>query len=458
MNLPFRRGLRSSITWAFALGALGLSTVLALGTYFSARHFLVEQRERTALRQAYADSALVRDGLLTSGAEVGEVLGSVSPPAGVVIYVRRDGEWYSSTLDDSGPELTGELQGPVADGSVAVGWTSVPDPSAVVVGIPLPAVGAEYYEVSVADELDRTLWTLGIALAVCAGITTIGGAGLGRVFSRRALAPLDEVTTAAVQVSGGDLTTRLRPTEDPDLVALVGSFNHMVDALRRRIEQDARFASDVSHELRTPVTTLTTSLSLLESAPDLSPRTAQAVRLMTDELARFRLALEDLLVLGRLDAGSPGSERVEMSARELVVQALRSTGHPAELLGAPARPSADPVVRVDRVQLLRALANLFRNADLHGGGLTEVTVVDGGGVVDVRVADRGPGIPAADRARVFERFARAGGQKAGTGTGLGLSIVQRTVHDHGGDVWCTDREGGGAVFVLRLPTARGGDR
>ena len=118
------RGLRASVTLAFSLGALGLSTVLAVGTYVTARHYLVEQRERTATRQAYTDGALVRESLLTTGAEVSDVLGSISPPAGAVIYVRRDGEWYSSALDSRGPEMTAEVQPIVADGSAGVGWTS----------------------------------------------------------------------------------------------------------------------------------------------------------------------------------------------------------------------------------------------------------------------------------------------------------------------------------------------
>ena len=452
------RGLRASVTLAFALGALALSAALALGTYFSARHFLLDQRERTATRQAFTDSALVRDSLLTSGTRVSDVLGSISPPAGAVIYVRRHGEWYSSALDSAGPELTTEVQPVVADGSVGLAWTDATDPHAVVVGIPLPAVDAEYYEVSVAEELDRTLWTLGVALAVCAGLTTLGGALLGRAASRRVLAPLGEVTTAAVRVSAGDLTARLGATDDPDLAALVGSFNHMVDALHERIEQDARFAADVSHELRTPVTTLTTSLSLLQRSSDLSPRSERAVRLMADELTRFRLALEDLLALGRLDAGGHESEPAVTGARELVRQALLAADQPADLLVSEPADGPDPMLQVDRVQMLRVLTNLFQNAELHGGGLTGVTVFDRGDLVDVRVEDRGPGVPATDRARIFERFARAGGQKRGTGSGLGLSIVEQTVRNHRGDVWCADRPDGGAVFVVRLPTARGETR
>lgn len=454
-RLERARGLRSTVTLAFSLGALAVSVALALGTYFAARHQLVEYRERTATRQAFADAALVRDSLLTSGARVSDVLGAISLPPGASIYVRRHGTWYSSSLDSGGPETTAEVQPVVADGSVGVAWTEATSPRAVVVGIPLPAVDAEYYEVAVAEELDRTLWALKLALGIGAGLTTVAGALLGRAASRRVLAPLHEVTTAAVRVSDGDVTTRLRDTDDPDLAALVGAFNDMVDAVQDRIERDARFAADVSHELRTPVTTLTTSLSLLQHAPDLSPRSASAVQLMADELTRFRRALEDLLALGRLNAGAHDAPPSAIGARNLVDQALRATGRPVDLLSA--EPSAGPAsaVLVDRPQVLRALANLFQNADLHGGGLTGVRVVDAGAYVEVQVEDRGPGVPPEERRRIFERFARAGGQKAGTGSGLGLSIVEETMHNHHGDVWCTDRPGGGAVFVMRLPAARG---
>lgn len=448
------RGLRSTVTVAFAVGALVVSSSLALGTYLSARHLLVDQRERTATRQAYTDAALVRDSLLTSGAQVSDVLGAISPPAGVVIYVRRNGEWYSSTLDNARPDLTSSVQPIVAQGSVGLAWTGATDPHAVVVGVPLPAVDAEYYEVSVAEELDETLWTLGLALVIGAALTTLAGGLLGRAASRRVLAPLGEVTAAAVRVSAGDMSTHLSDTNDPDLAALVGSFNHMVDALRDRMQHDARFAADVSHELRTPVTTLTTSLSLLQQTRDLSPRAAHAVDLMAVELERFRRALADLLALGRLDAGATEKPGSVVGARTLVRQALLANDRSPELLE-EATSQHDPTVEVDRPQLVRALTNLFLNADLHGGGLTGVRVVDLGDVVDVHVEDHGPGVAPGDRKRIFERFARAGGHKAGTGSGLGLSIVEQTARIHGGDVWCTDRQAGGASFVLRLPTTKG---
>jgi signal transduction histidine kinase len=446
-----RPGLRSSVTAAFAVGALLLSVALSVGTYVSARHLLVEQRERTALRQAYADAALVRDGLSTSGTPVSEALGAVAPPAGASMFVRRHDTWYSSSLDQAGDDLTDAVRPAVSEGSVGLGWTSRTEPHSIVVGIPLPSVGAEYYEVALADELDATLHTLAVALVVGATLTTLAGAALGRLASRRVLAPLAEVTRAAVDISAGDLDTRLHDTGDPDLQALVSSFNHMVDALYERIERDARFAADVSHELRTPVTTLTTSLALLQRSHDLSPRSQQAVQLMSEELSRFRRALEDLLALGRLEAGIDDARLTATEVRELARQALVTSGRTANLLdtsGSDVGP--DPHVRVDRQQMVRALVNLYDNADVHGEGLVAVQVTTHAGRAEIRVLDHGPGVAVADQERIFERFARAGGSKPGTGSGLGLSLVAETVHRHGGNVMCTSTDGATA-FVIDLP-------
>jgi signal transduction histidine kinase len=198
------------------------------------------------------------------------------------------------------------------------------------------------------------------------------------------------------------------------------------------------------------VTTLTTSLSLLQRRSELSPAATQAVELMGTELERFRHALEDLLELGRLD-NSTALDLTEACVGDVVRQALRSGPWRPDLLTS-ADDSDSRLVQVDRSQLLRALTNLFRNADLHGGGLAAVRVVAGTSYVDIHVEDDGPGVAHEDRDRVFERFARAGGTKRGTGTGLGLSIVRQTLVRHGGSVWCAERSGGGADFVIRLPS------
>ncbi len=446
-----RQGLRSSVTAFFALGALALSVTLALGTYLSARHFLVEQRERGALRQAFVNAALVRDGLNTSGTEVSEVLGSISLPSDTTIYVHRADAWFSSSLETDAGGPTAAVRPLVRAGSASLGWIGDSQP-AVVVGVPLRSVDAEYYEVSIARELDDTLDTLRIALIVCAGVTTLAGALLGRAASRRVLAPLGEVTSAAARISSGEQSIRLEGTDDPDLATLVGAFNNMVDALEERVRRDARFAADVSHELRTPLTTLTNSVSLLQGAPGLSPRAQQAVTLMTTELSRFARSLEDLLTLGRIDAGVVETRHQQVPLAALVSTALAAGGRPERLL-VPAGAAGDAPVVVDRQQMIRALRNLFDNADVHGDGLTAVRLVRRGPFVDVEVEDDGPGVDDADKERIFERFARAGSRRQNTGTGLGLSIVAETLRRHHGSAWCHDGPTGGTVFVARLPLA-----
>ena len=192
-SAPRRPGLRAKVVLAFAVGALAISAILATGTYFTARHQLIEQRERTATRQAFADAALVRDSLLTSGAQVSDILGSISPPPGAVILLRLRGQWYTSRLDAAGPDLTADVRPIVVDGSVGLSWSGGTDPPSVVVGVPLPAVGAEYYEVVSAEELDRTLSTLALALWICAALTTLAGGLVGRAAGRSLLRPLDRV-------------------------------------------------------------------------------------------------------------------------------------------------------------------------------------------------------------------------------------------------------------------------
>ncbi|MGZ4639541.1 MAG: HAMP domain-containing sensor histidine kinase [Actinomycetes bacterium] len=443
-------GLRRTITVSFAAGALAVSAVLAAGTYLVARDYLIHQRERTATGQAFADASLMRDGLLTAGAKVSDVLGTVSPPADTVLLVRRDGRWYSSSLADGTDPVPVSLRSTVRGGSPGMSWVRSAGGPSLVVGVPLPAVGAEFYELGATRELDRTLRTLRAVLFSFAVVTAVGGALFGRWAARRVVQPLDQVAGAAARIAGGELDTRLAFTEDPDLATIVGSFNSMVDALHERIERDARFTADVSHELRSPLTTLVTAVDVLERRrDDLPDRSRQALDLVRRELDRFRRSLEDLLELGRLDAGAAGHHRATVDLAELVRHSLEASGRPADVL----EGAAGICVDVDKQQLARTLVNLFDNADSHGDGLTAVQVRGDATWGLVLVDDEGSGVALGERERIFERFARGGSRGSLLGTGLGLSLVAETVRAHGGAVWCTDRPGGGARFTVRLPRA-----
>jgi signal transduction histidine kinase len=445
-------GLRTAVSLTFAIGAMALSVAMACGTYLAARNYLVEQRERVALRSAFANATVVRDGLRTTGAEVSDVLGSVAPPADATILVRRGDRWFSSSLAVGEDEVPPGLRDAVSGGSAAVVWEPVLDEPGVMVGVPLPAVDAEFFEIDATPELDRTLNALRVVLSVVAVATSLAGALLGRWAARRVVAPLDDVASAAARIAGGALDTRLATTEDPDLATIVASFNSMVDAVNERIERDARFAADVSHELRSPLTALITSVDVLDRRRDeLSERSRQALDLVQRDLRRFERALEDLLELGRLEAGGGAHLLTPVDAADLVRFALEGSGRDPSLV--VAGDGGRPRVLVDKGQLQRALVNLFENADRHGGGVTAVHVRSDGDAAVIEVDDEGPGVPAADRERVFERFVRGGSRGSLPGTGLGLSLVAETVRAHGGAVWCATAPRGGARFAMRLPLA-----
>jgi len=447
--------LRTTITLSFASLALVVSAILAGGTYLAAREFLIGQREQTAAQQAFASASMVRDGLRTRGSDVIEVLASVPGSSGSVVLVKRQERWYSSSLNVAEDAIAPEVRQVVRSGLAGVAWSRLDGRPVIVVGVPLPAVEANFYQIASASELDSTLTTLGSVLAAFAALTTIGGTLMSRAAAARAIAPLESVATAAARIAAGQMDTRLGATEDPDLSVIVGSFNTMVEALEERVQRDARFAADVSHELRSPVTTLMTSVDVLAGSRNELPLRAQrAVELVEGEVDRLRRALEHLLELGRLDAGTAHRDVVDVDLRDLVAHALSENHRATELLSVPTQPVR---VLADKQELNRALVNLFDNADLHGGGLSAVNVTTSNGRALIRVDDAGPGVPEADRELIFERFARSGSRGSRQGTGLGLSLVEETARAHGGSVWCEDRAEGGARFTLALPLSEEGE-
>lgn len=444
-----RGGLRSRVVLALGLGALLVSATFAASTYEIARSYLLDQREATVREHVVADARLVAARLSTAGAKVSDVLTSTGPSADGALVVHRGDRWFSSSLDVGKDKVPAALRRDVENGLPAIMRVRVNGAPSVVVGLPLPAVNAYLYEVVSLGELEGTLQVLSTVLAFGAVLTAIGGAALGRWASARVVRPLNHVAGAAAQIAGGQLDIRLEPTTDRDLATIVGSFNSMVDSLQQRIERDARFVGDVSHELRSPLTTLVASVDVLSGrAHELSPRGQTALGLVTAELARFRRLLDNLLELARADAGLDTDSGDPISLHDLLEHTLADSGRSVDLLDG----DREPVVRGDKSRLERAFVNLFDNADRHGDGVHAVTVRQNGTEALVLVDDTGPGVPAADRERVFERFATGRTARgSSSGTGLGLALVAETIGAHGGAVWCTDRPGGGARFVVSLP-------
>lgn len=452
-----RVGLRTRVTLAFALGALLLSATLAGITYELARSYLLRQREESVLSQAYVNAHLVKSSLRSPQPDVPTLLASLELPSASHPVLAHEGAWFGSSVAVGRDSIPAELRRLVLGGTPARQRFVLDGAAQIVVGVPLPAVDGAYFEVFPLAELNRTLDVLHSSLVVAAAATTVAGAVVGRWATRRVLLPVAQVSAAAAAIAGGGLDVRLDEHGDKELSSMAQSFNRMTDTLQARIRRDARFASDVSHELRSPLTTLAASLQVLTARRDEMPeRARQALDLLAAEVGRFERLVGDLLEISRMDAGVDDLAFEEVALGELVLHAVRS-GRSGTVPVEIEATAASAVVRADKRRLERVVANLVENAQRHGGGVARVSVEGAPSGARLAVEDFGPGIPPDDRERVFERFARgdaAGRRGEGDGTGLGLSLVQEHVRLHGGRVWAEDRPGGGARFVVELPTVR----
>lgn len=453
-----RLGLTLRLTATFAIGALLLSTAVALGSYLFTARFLIRQQERTALHQTYLNAAIARGRLVGPDADVPSLLDALASGSTMATVIHTDGRWYSSSLLVSRDALPRELREAVLSGEPVRGWAASGRVPQLVVGVPLPAVNSSYFQVFDESPLRHTLRVLQYVLFAAASATTAAGALIGWWASRRLTAPLRAVAAAAQRLAGGNLDTTLPAERDRELAGLVDSFNTMVAALRTRIRRDARFAADVSHELRSPLTTLSTSLNVLQGRRDeLSVRGRSALDLLATELARFQRLVEDLLEISRADSSDGHADWEPVRIGELVLNLLEQPQY--ALVSADLDSSAiDAVIEGDKRRLEQVLRNLLDNAATHAGGATRVSVHARGDGVTVCVDDLGPGIAPDERERIFDRFTRgrnAARRASQAGTGLGLALVSEHVRAHGGRVWATETpQGQGTRFTVELPTVR----
>ena len=449
-----RLGLRARVTAAFALGALLLSLVMGGLTYGVTRRYLVRQRESAVVHQAYVNAQLIRTGLRSARPDVPQLLDSLQTgDAGSESVLRYTDRWFATSLVVGRDAIPSGLRAMVLEGNPARQRYQLEGQAVLAVGVPIPSVDAVYFELFTLEELDRTLRLLAVILTAAAALTTFAGALLGRWASARVITPVTQAARAAADIAGGHLDTRLDAGADADLAVLSSSFNHMVDALKERIDRDARFASDVSHELRSPLTTVATSLQVMLARRDELPERARlALDLLAADVDRFERLVQDLLEISRFDAGVAHLAVEDVRLGELLRHAV-----PVETTAAlDVEPDAAAVViRADKRRLERVVTNLLANADAHGGGAVRIGLRRVDGTVHLEVDDQGPGVAEEDRPLIFNRFARgaAAGRRGGggDGVGLGLALVDEHVRLHDGRVWVEDRPGGGARFVVELP-------
>jgi signal transduction histidine kinase len=253
--------------------------------------------------------------------------------------------------------------------------------------------------------------------------------------------PLREMTAAARAMARGDYTRRVRATSRDEVGELARAFNQMAADLDAADRQRRELIANVSHELRTPISALQ---ALLENAVDgvstADPATLRAALAQTERLGRL---VAELLDLSRLDAGVVPLEREEIDVARFLTAAVREAEVTAAGAGRSVGFAVDApaalTVSADPARLHQVFANLLDNAARHGppGGTVTVTARPEPGTVVFDVTDQGPGIPAARRATVFDRFTR-GERASGGRTGLGLAIARWVVQLHGGSIAVVD--------------------
>lgn len=277
--------------------------------------------------------------------------------------------------------------------------------------------------------------------------TLVGGL-VGMVHSRRLMRPLDAVAAALEDLARGETSARAdsRPSRIREIDRFQNNFNAMAEGVARAERELRETNAAIAHELRTPLTVLIGRLNgMVDGIFPLDEANIRTLLVQTGQLHRI---IEDLNLLTLADAGRFQLYPEPLDLAVLVDDALRSETsviakdlHSASIVADPAR-------------LRQMLAILLENARRYAGGqgLRVETFADGD-IALLRVLDRGPGLSPDQAARAFDRFWRADASRGSAtgGSGLGLAVLRSLVEAHAGSVSYADRQGGGAIFSLRLP-------
>ena len=276
----------------------------------------------------------------------------------------------------------------------------------------------------------------------------------------RAMRPVRAFSQAAERVTARGLDQRIvAPADDREFQRLVTVFNEMMDRLETSFHQATRFSADASHELKTPLALLQAELEHgLASAPPGSAQ-QQTCSSLLEEVHRLTAIVEKLLLLSLADAGRLELHLESVDAAPILANVIEDCAALAPHLKVES-PVTLPqaLVRADIVLLEQALQNLGGNAIKYNrdGGRIRFEIAVEQNRVAISIGNTGPGISAADRVHLFERFHRgdrARRRQPGAGVGLGLSLSREILRAHGGDLTLAPSPDDWTLFIVTLPFA-----
>ncbi|RLL67220.1 HAMP domain-containing sensor histidine kinase [Streptomyces sp. Z26] len=299
----------------------------------------------------------------------------------------------------------------------------------------------------ITEATDRRLLRTGIV-----GLVLIAGAAYLTV--RLALRPVEAIRVLTASVNPNDPRQRVTvPAAGHEITALATTLNSTLERLDTAAAEQRRFVADAAHELRSPLTTLLASLEVALAYPERTDWPA-SVTTAARQTRRLQALAEDLLLLARLDTRTPVADPGTVDLAGLASRLVEQYPLDDRPLALSRDGVAPAYVHGDPGEYERLLRNLVDNAVRHAAHRVQLTVRNEDGQVVVTVHDDGPGVPAVDAERVFERFVRLDDARSRDrgGAGLGLAIARDLAHRHRGTLTLTPRTLG-ACFELRLPEA-----
>lgn len=291
------------------------------------------------------------------------------------------------------------------------------------------------------------LGTLLLTLLLCAFISEWLARGISR--------PIQTMKNFAIRLGSGHFGDKLELRQSNELDQLALELNRMSERLASLDQERRAFLANVSHELRTPISNVFVTVEALRngaaSDPKVSDRFFQNVE---DETKRLSRLINDLLDLGRLEAGVTLLEKQNLQLNSLISRAVRAVESRMQNSRISAQVNVgDLQIQGDSERLLQALLNVLDNAIKHSTPNSQILITGykqaKQAVVTIR--DQGQGIKESDLPHIFEQFYTADRSRQGRGVGLGLAIAKRIIEAHGGSITATSQFGEGASFTISLP-------
>lgn len=321
--------------------------------------------------------------------------------------------------------------------------------------------GEHLFQITVAHPEEgyrRALRALGLIIMLILPVLSASSLVIGYLISGRVLAPITLITAKAREINAENLAERLPVgSDDNEFSRLAMVFNQTFTRLEGSFERLRRFTSDASHELRTPLTAIRSIGETALQRQDVQPACREVIGSMLEETDRLVQTVESLLLLSRADSSALHKEPVDLgSLLSDVIEFITVLAEEKQQQLA-FQPEQGLTMPADACMLRRAFLNLIDNAIKHTPERTTVTVAcyraDTHQIV-VEVADQGPGIPASERSKIFDRFYRLdnGRSREKGGTGLGLAITRAAVEAHNGSISLLENPGGGALFRVVFQT------